>query len=164
VPAGAIVFAAFGVAGAAGCVLAGILSDRIGRASVAAGALLVSGSTSLSIGLLFGGDPVLLTVLMAIWGGSVVADSAQFSVAVAELAQREYVGTALTLQMGIGFSITLFTIWLVGAIERQVGWNVAFMLLAIGPAIGIAAMIVLRRRLRHMGLTADAAPKSAAVY
>jgi MFS family permease len=145
-PAGVIAFATFGIAGAAGCVVAGVISDRIGRARVAAAALLVSGTTSFFIGTLFGADPWLLTFVFALWGCSVVADSAQFSVAVSELAQARYAGTALMLQMGIGFCITLLTIWLIGAIERQAGWHFAFMLLAAGPALGVAAMLVLQRR------------------
>lgn len=156
-PAGAIVFAAFGIAGAAGCVLAGVVSDRIGRPPVAGTALFISGSTSLCIGLFYGGNPWLLAVVLAIWGASVVADSAQFSVAVSELSDPRYAGTALTLQMGIGFSITMLTIWLVGAIERQTGWAFAFMLLAAGPAIGVAAMIALQRRLKSLGLSTHTA-------
>ena len=145
-PAGAIVFAAFGLAGAAGCVVAGIVSDRIGRARVAAAALFVSGTTSLCIGFAFGANVWLLTLLFIIWGFSVVADSAQFSVAVSELAQPQYAGTALTLQMGVGFLITMLTIWLVAFVESRSGWNVAFMLLSAGPAVGVAATILLRRR------------------
>lgn len=157
VAAGAIAFASFGIAGAAGCVLAGVVSDRIGRAPVAAAALFVSGCTSFSIGFFFGANPWALTTLLVIWGFSVVADSAQFSVAVAELSQPEYTGTALTLQMGIGFSITMITIWLVGAIERHAGWPAAFMLLSAGPAVGVTAMLALQRRLQHIGLWADSA-------
>lgn len=147
-PAGAIVFLAFGVTGAAGCVLAGALSDRIGRAAVAAGALVVSGCTSFCIGFAFGRNAWLVTALLLIWGFSIVADSAQFSVAVSEIAQPRYAGTALTLQMGLGFLITMMTIWLVGAVELHAGWRVAFMLLSAGPAVGVVAMIVLRRRCR----------------
>ena len=147
-PAGVIVFLAFGIAGALGCVLAGVVADRIGRALVAACAMLVSGTVSLTIGLTFGGAPWLLTILFVIWGFSVVADSAQFSAAVTELAEPQYIGTALTLQMGIGFLITMVTIWLVGAVEAHAGWRAAFMMLSAGPALGVVAMLTLRRRCR----------------
>lgn len=145
---GMFVFAAFGVAGAAGCVVAGAISDRIGRAPVAATALFASGCTSLFIGFSFGGNPWLVSALFLIWGFTVVADSAQFSVAVSEFAPREYVGTALTLQMGIGFSITMLTIWLVGIVQQHAGWLPAFMLLSAGPAVGVTAMLILQRRIR----------------
>lgn len=147
-PAGAIVFLAFGVAGAAGCVLAGLIADRVGRAEVAAVAMAISGSISFCIGSTFGHDAWLVSALFAIWGFAVVADSAQFSAAVSELAEPQYVGTALTLQMGVGFLITMLTIWLVGAVETQAGWRTAFMLLSAGPAAGVAAMFALRRRRR----------------
>ena len=147
-PSGVIVFIAFGIVGAAGCVVAGYIADRIGRATVAAAAMAVSGATSLCIGFSFGANPFLVSLLLIIWGFSVVADSAQFSAAITELSPSHYIGTALTLQMGVGFLITMLTIWLVGAIEPHSGWRMAFMLLSAGPAIGVAAMIALRARCR----------------
>lgn len=148
-PAGVVVFLLFGVVGAAGCVLAGVLGDRFDRASVAGSALAISGSVSSCIGWTFGGNAWLVTFLFAVWGFTVVADSAQFSAAVTEYAEPKYVGTALTFQMGIGFFITMLTIWLVGAVQASVGWGSAFMLLAAGPAAGVYAMIVLYRRVRR---------------
>lgn len=147
-PAGAIVFVAFGLIGAAGCVLAGLIADRIGRAVVAAAALAISGTVSFCIGMSFGGNAFLVTALFVVWGFSVVADSAQFSAAITELSEPRYIGTALTLQMGIGFLITMLTIWLVGAIEAHFGWRVAFMILSAGPALGVSAMLALRRRMQ----------------
>lgn len=145
-PAGGLIFAAFGVVGAFGCVVAGLLADRIGRSLVASGAMVISGSLSLLIGFTFGGSVWLVVTALAVWGFSVVADSAQFSAAVTELADPSYVGTALTLQMGIGFLITMLTIWLIGALEAVVGWRFVFALLAIGPALGTVAMLKLRVR------------------
>ena len=52
-----------------------------------------------------------------VWGFSVVADSAQFSTMVTELADQAYVGTALTLQLAIGFTLTVATIWLIPVLE-----------------------------------------------
>src|SRR5688572_11526034 len=52
-------FAVIG-AGAAGCVLAGLLADRIGRANVAAGAMAMSGACCLVIGFFYGGPAMLL--------------------------------------------------------------------------------------------------------
>lgn len=147
-PTGVIVFIAFGIVGAAGCVIAGFIADRIGRATVAAAAMAVSGMTSLLIGFSFGANPIFVSALFAIWGFSVVADSAQFSAVITELSPSHYIGTALTLQMGVGFLITMLTIWLVGAIEPHVGWRTAFMLLSAGPAVGVAAMVALRTRCR----------------
>jgi hypothetical protein len=80
-----------------------------------------------------------------IWGFAIVADSAQFSAAVSELSDKEYVGTTLTLQTSLGFLLTLFTIRLIPPLVNLVGWRFAFAFLAVGPVIGIWAMLRLRR-------------------
>ncbi|MBA3562781.1 MAG: MFS transporter [Gammaproteobacteria bacterium] len=136
-------FAAIGI-GAAGCVLAGILADRLGRTTITIASLAVSGSCALAAGLVFD-HPALLTALCLLWGFAVVADSAQFSAAVSELADPRYVGTNLTLQTSIGFLLTLLTIQLMPPLVDRVGWQYAFMMLAIGPLFGIRSMLRLRR-------------------
>ena len=131
-------------AGALGCAAAGVLADRIGRTLVTSGALAISGSCCLVVGLLFGGSPGLLVAVAAIWGAAVVADSAQFSACVTELGDPAYMGTALTIQTCIGFLLTTVTIELVPRLAQVVGWRWAFAALAPGPALGIAAMLRLR--------------------
>ena len=74
-----------------------------------------------------------------------MADSAQFSACVTELCAREYVGTALTLQTSLGFLLTMFTIRLVPLVEARIGEQWSFSILAIGPILGIVAMLALRR-------------------
>jgi MFS family permease len=137
---------AFIAAGAPGSLAAGRLADRAGRTAVTSAAMALSGSCSIAAGLLFGGDPWLLTALVLVWGFAVVADSAQFSAGASELAPAERTGTVLTLQTGVGFLLTIVTIRLVPALERLVTWRWAFAVLALGPAAGIAAMLRLRRR------------------
>lgn len=131
-------------AGAAGCVVAGLLADRFGRTLVASAAMFVSGTCCLAIGLLFGGNPTALLVIAGIWGASVVADSAQFSACVTELGDPRYIGTALTLQTSVGFLITTLSIGLVPMLVEAVGWRWAFAFLAPGPFLGILAMLRLR--------------------
>ena len=137
---------AFIAAGAAGSLVAGKLADRVGRTAVTSAAMAASGACSLVVGTLFGSSPWLLTPLVVVWGFAVVADSAQFSAGVSELAPPERTGTVLTLQTSLGFLLTLVTIRLVPALERLVTWRWAFAVLALGPAAGIAAMLRLRRR------------------
>ena len=81
--------------------------------------LAVSGACAATVGLLFGGPAWALLAVCVIWGISIVADSAQFSTMVTELAHQAYVGTALTLQLAVGFTLTVATIWLqwVGGLE-----------------------------------------------
>ena len=132
--------------GALGCVAGGILGDRWGRTRTTALALAVSGTCAALIGLTFGGPPVLVLLVGIIWGIAVVADSAQFSTMVTELADQAYVGTALTVQLAIGFSLTVVTIWLIPVVRDQAGWPWAFLVLTPGPVLGAYAMLRLRRR------------------
>jgi len=131
-------------AGAIGCVAAGFLADRIGRTTITIIAMAVSGSCAATIGVLFGGSAWLLVTVCIVWGISIVADSAQFSASVAELADRERVGTMLTLQTAMGFTLTLVTIHALPYWVDSMGWRYAFLPLSIGPAIGVYAMVRLR--------------------
>jgi uncharacterized membrane protein len=83
-------------------------------------------------------------VLGVVWGFSVVADSAQFSTIVTEVGDQAYVGTALTMQLAIGFTLTVATIWLVPVMRERVGWHIALAMLALGPVLGVAAMLRLK--------------------
>jgi len=120
------------------------MTDRRGRTWMTTLMLLISGSCALVIGLFFGSSPWLILLIGLIWGFSVVADSAQFSTMVTELADQAYVGTALTLQLAMGFTITGATIWLIPIMENAVGWRWAFTLLVPGPVFGILAIQKLR--------------------
>ena len=132
-------------AGGAGCLWGGWRADRVGRERLVIEAMAASGSCSLIVGLLLG-SPFWLTALVAIvWGFFVVADSAQFSTLVTEVAPRHAVGTALTLQTSMGFLLTVGAIQLVPLIVQAGGWRWAFAPLAAGPALGIAAIARLAR-------------------
>lgn len=54
------------------------------------------------------------------------------------------VGTAVTLRLTIGFTLTVATIWLIPALVAAVGWSAAFAFLAPGPALGVLAMLRLK--------------------
>jgi MFS family permease len=142
--ASAIAFLAI-AAGGVGSFVAGRVADRTGRTRLCIVAMAASGACALGAGFLFGGPPWVVALLCVIWGISVIADSAQFSAAISELCEPQYTGTALTLQTSVGFLLTLVTIRLIPPLERLVGWEWAFASLAIGPALGIWAMDVLRR-------------------
>ena len=135
--------------GAIGCIAAGRLADRVGRANVAAAAMAISGACCVVIGFLYGHSAFALLAVAAIWGASVVADSAQFSACVTELADPRYIGTALTTQTCIGFLITTVSIRLLPLTVNAVGWRAAFIALAPGPFLGIAAMMRLRTSQRN---------------
>ena len=142
--AGVLTFAVF-AAGALGSVLAGHISDRWGRCIAAGSMMVVSGSVAVFIGFLPFDAEVLIVALLVVWGLSVVADSAQFSTAISELADARYVGTALAMQTALGFLLTIVSIRLLPVVEAAAGWGVAFAMLAAGPALGTVAMWSLRR-------------------
>lgn len=130
--------------GAVGCVVAGLIADRVGRTIVTSVAMAISGSCCLVIGFFFGANPIALLIVAAIWGASVVADSAQFSACVTELGDPQYIGTALTIQTCLGFLLTTISIELIPRLEKLVGWRYAFVILAPGPLFGVLSMLRLR--------------------
>ena len=132
--------------GAFGCLLGGILSDRIGRTATTAGMMIASGACALAIGFAFGGPSWLFIMILVIWGVSVIGDSAQFSAMITELADQRFVGTALSVQLGLGFALTVLAIWLVPRMAGFLGsWRWTFLMLVPGPSIGASAMLLLRR-------------------
>lgn len=137
-------FAIF-VAGSLGCWMGGLISDRWGRANTAITMLAISGTCSIFIGLLIGAPSRIVLLIGLVWGFSVVADSAQFSTLVTELADQSYVGTALTLQLALGFAVTVVTIWVIPILQEIVGWQWAFAFLVPGPIVGILSMNRLRK-------------------
>ncbi len=144
-PAAALVtFAVIG-AGAAGSWVAGVIADRWGRTRTAGLMLAISGSCSLAIGFLYGRSDVAVVLVAVIWGFTVVADSAQFSAIVTEVGDQSYVGTALTMQTALGFTVTVATIWLIPILETALTWRWAFSVLALGPLVGVWAMLRLNR-------------------
>jgi MFS family permease len=106
--------------------------------------MAASGVCALTVGVAGAWSAAAALAVGLVWGFAVVADSAQFSTLVTELADQAYVGTALALQLAVGFALTVATIWLVPYWEDAVGWRWAFAFLAPGPAVGIVAMLRLR--------------------
>ena len=152
----ALAFAVIAVGGVA-CVAGGWIADRFGRERLVIGALALSGSCALGIGLTFAQSLWLLLPVALLWGMAVIADSAQFSALVTEEAPPHAVGTALTLQLSLGFLLTTVTIQLVPRIAEQTGWQWAFPVLALGPVFGILAMRSLGR-IRRSAAEAPATP------
>lgn len=142
-PAALVAFIAIGT-GAVGCVLAGRLADVVGRARIARASMVVSAACALGTVLAYGRHPAWLVLLVAVWGFSVVADSAQFSALVSEHAPADAVGTALTLQTSLGFLLTMVTIDALPRVAAVAGWQWACTLLALGPVVGTLAMGRLR--------------------
>lgn len=140
-----ITFAVVGT-GAAGCWVGGVLGDRWGKETSAATMMITSATCALVIGAFYSGPIWLLVAVGALWGFSVIGDSAQFSAIATEVTEQAYVGTALTLQLASGFILTIVTIWIVPLAANLIGWQWVFLSLAPGPLLGSAAMLRLKHR------------------
>ena len=80
-----------------------------------------------------------------VWGFVIVADSAQFSASITELAEPAYLGTALTMQTCVGFLLTMGSIRLIPVFADWFGWPWVFAPLAVGPVLGALSMYRLRQ-------------------
>jgi MFS family permease len=135
-----IAFAVVGIGGL-GCVIGGWISRSVGERRVALAALMASGSFCALSGLAFRLPLAILIAYLLGWGLTVVADSPQFSALAARHCPPEYVGTALTVQNGIGFAITVVSIQLTPWIAAALGWRWAFTYLTLGPFAGAWFML-----------------------
>jgi MFS family permease len=135
--------------GAVGCVWAGQVSDQAGatvqqRSRVTIISMAVSGACCVLAAIFFNNFYALLVIAL-VWGVAIVADSAQFSAIVSEVSDSNYVGTALTMQTALGFLLTAFSIRAIAWIGTSYGWRWAAASMAVGPVMGIVAMVRLSR-------------------
>lgn len=143
-----LAFCTIGI-GALGCILGGWISRTAGERRVALVSLGISAILCILSGLLFFLPSLFLIPLVLVWGFFVVADSPQFSALAARYCPPDYTGTALTVQNGIGFAITIVSIQLLPWIAGGVGWQWTFSFLAIGPLVGAYFMSQLDSHLQE---------------
>lgn len=132
-------------AGAPACVMAGYLADKFGAIPTTILFMAVSGTAAVLVGFSFYLPLWGFLIVVLLWGASVIGDSAQFSALVTTTIDRSVVGSALTVQLGLGFMLTSITIWLIPWVAAKIGWQWAPLCLVPGPAVGVAAMVMLRR-------------------
>ena len=133
-------FLIIGIGGLA-CVLGGYLSLRYGPKRIASWALGLSGLSSLLIPVMFSvGVSWLFVLFLLFWGMMVVADSPLFSTLVAQNVEAEIKGTALTIVNSIGFAITIVSIQLIGGLQALTSSPSIYLVLAIGPVLGLVAL------------------------
>jgi MFS family permease len=131
--------------GVAGAWLGGVLADRTSRMFAAGLMMTLSGLCAVTVGVVFDGPLWLFVAVAVLWGVSVIGDSAQFSAMATEMSDPSYVGTALALQLGLGFALTLVSIRMTPVLAAHIGWRWSFLPLAAGPAVGVVAMALLQR-------------------
>jgi MFS family permease len=153
----------FGViaSGMVGAVLGGVLADRTSRTFAAGLMMTLSGLCAVAIGVVFDGPLWLFLVVAVLWGITVIGDSAQFSAMATELSDSSYVGTALALQLGLGFALTLVSIRLTPVLAAHIGWRWSFLPLALGPTAGVISMLLLHRLPEMKGIVRKASSGSA---
>ena len=138
-------FLAIGAGGVA-CVIAGLVADKFGKAEIAIIAMVVSGTCALATAATFGGPPWVSFVIVVIWGMAIVPDSAQFSALVADASPPELAGSLMTFQTALGFALTIVTVQVTPMLAASFGWPFLLAVLAVGPALGIMAMLPLCSR------------------
>ncbi|MBF0278896.1 MAG: MFS transporter [SAR324 cluster bacterium] len=134
--------------GFVGCALGGIISQKAGSAEVAFTQLAISGICCLLSPLLIHLPVEIFLGILIVWGMTVVGDSPQFSTLVARTAPQELVGSALTIVNCIGFSITIVSIQMIDFLSGFLEQSYLFLLLAIGPLMGLYSMRPLLRSSR----------------
>lgn len=127
--------------GSIGCVAGGYVSFKKGSKKVAFFALLISGIFCLISPVLMAMPPAIFVLLLLIWGVFVIMDSPQFSTLVAQSAPRESIGSALTIVNSIGFLLTIFSIQLLNFLKSEVDISYLFLVLAIGPVLGLISLV-----------------------
>lgn len=127
--------------GALACAGSGIISSYIGVKKVAMIALTISCACCLISPLfLFAGSVWVVISFLLVWGIAVIADSPMFSTLVAQNADQQSKGTALTIVNCIGFAITIISIQLITALRTVENVRYIYMILAIGPVLGLVAL------------------------
>lgn len=128
-------------AGSLSCVFSGWLSLYIGAKKPAMIALFLSGTCCLiSPIFLFNESMGWFLFFLFFWGQVVIADSPMFSTLVAQNANEENKGTALTIVNCLGFAITILSIQLINILAPILSNQYLFMILSIGPILGLFAL------------------------
>lgn len=135
----AIAFVAIALGGLV-CVPAGLVADKIGKATVARVALACGAGAGVVAAITFGEWPILFAVALIVWGAAIIPDSAQFSALVADAAPPDYAGSIMTLQNAIGFSLSAVSVQLTPVLADHAGWPTAILVLLVGPMLGFAAL------------------------
>ncbi len=138
-----------------GSVLAGRLSDRVGRPSVMLAMTAASLACSLAFGWLVAAPLWLLAGMAIAYNLAALGDSSVYSTALAELVPARSLGAAYSLRAAIGFGLggvspVAFGLVLdhfsrAGEERPTLAWGMAWASLGIGALPGLLAVLRLRR-------------------
>ena len=128
--------------GGPACVIGGVLSQKFGAGKTAATFLALSCMCCfLSPFFLLNPSPIVFIFFLFIWGITVVPDSPLFSSLVAQSAPEMVRGSSITIVTCIGFSITIVSIQLISMLSNTISPQYVYMVMAIGPVLGLFAII-----------------------
>ena len=124
--------------GGPACILGGMISRKLGSAKTAKLFLATSFLCCvLSPLFLLNPSAILFLFFLFVWGIAVVPDSPLFSSLVALHAPEISRGSAITIVTCIGFAITIISIQFLGAWLKNTDQRYVFILMGIGPALGL---------------------------
>jgi MFS family permease len=122
--------------GSIGCIVGGVMSRKYGSQDIATASLFFSGFMCLVYPVLGNINFQFDLLLLLTWGFFVISDSPHFSAISAKVCPTNLVGTALTLQNSIGFSISMITIFVTTQLFEYLGNYICWILLP-GPLFGL---------------------------
>ncbi len=127
--------------GSLSCIAGGYLAHYFGVKKIAKQSLLLSCLCCCFLPIMyFFSTPLFFVVFLLFWGMVVIADSPLFSTLVANNAPSELKGTALTIVNCLGFSITIVSIQLIQVFFQSTNSIYVFLLMAVGPILGLLAV------------------------
>ncbi len=136
-------------------ILAGGLSDKLGRTNVILAMAVASLVCSFSIGWLVGAPIWLVIALGAIYHFTGVGDSPVLSTALTELVEPRYLGAAYSVRSVLGFGAGAISPWVFGIVlditqggasgASMTAWGMAFVSLGLGGLPGPLGALWLRR-------------------
>ena len=127
--------------GSIACVIGGYLSEKITLKKTIVLVLSLSGICCLVSPIAFKFSSEILILFLLIWGMTVIMDSPLLSTLVAQNAIPDKKGTALTIVNCIGYAITIVSIQLINTMLTFTDAKNVFLVLAIGPILGVIALI-----------------------
>jgi MFS family permease len=123
--------------GGLGCSVGGLLSLKFGSARIAFYQLTISGMCCLIFPFMLSSPIEVFLTYLIIWGITVAGDSPQFSTLNAKTAPAEILGSAITLVICLGFTLTIVSLQVFEFVLATTELKIAVLLLALGPLYGL---------------------------
>ncbi|MCG9792721.1 MFS transporter [Flavobacterium algicola] len=124
--------------GSIACILSGYFSKKVGTKKLSKIILTVSAICCLLSPLFLEiGSEILFLTFLFFWSFAVIADSPLFSTLIAQEAPQDSKGSIITIVNSVGFLVTIVSIQLISYFVTANNAVYLFMVLAVGPVIGL---------------------------